>query len=47
MLHGPGYLMKQRSGQVKENEWPALTLHYKILDNNVEVFAKGYSSGVL
>ncbi|KAG0325415.1 Elongator subunit elp6 [Dissophora globulifera] len=24
----------QRSGEVKENEWPALTLHYKILDNN-------------
>ncbi|KAF8931963.1 Elongator subunit elp6 [Haplosporangium bisporale] len=47
MLHGPGYLLKQRAGQVKENEWPALTLHYKILDNNVEVFAKGYSSGVL
>ncbi|GJJ73652.1 hypothetical protein EMPS_06010 [Entomortierella parvispora] len=47
MLHGPGYLLRQRSGQVKENEWPALTLHYKILDNNVEVFAKGYSSGVL
>ncbi|KAG0051675.1 Elongator subunit elp6 [Gryganskiella cystojenkinii] len=47
MLHGPGYLFRQRSGQVKENEWPSLTLHYKILDNNVEVFAKGYSSGVL
>ncbi|KAF9309570.1 Elongator subunit elp6 [Podila horticola] len=47
MLHGPGYLMRQRSGQAKENEWPALTLHYKILDNNVDVFAKGYSSGVL
>ncbi|KAF9913171.1 Elongator subunit elp6 [Linnemannia zychae] len=47
LLHGPGYLLRQRSGQVKENEWPALTLHYKILDNNVEVFAKGYSSGVL
>ncbi|KAF9426216.1 Elongator subunit elp6 [Podila epigama] len=44
MLHGPGYLLKQRSGKVEENEWPALTLHYKILDNNVEVFAKGYSS---
>ncbi|KAG0345590.1 Elongator subunit elp6 [Podila humilis] len=41
LLHGPGYLLKQRSGQVKENHWPALTLHYKILDNNVEVFAKG------
>ncbi|KAI8604986.1 hypothetical protein EDD21DRAFT_364764 [Dissophora ornata] len=47
MLHGPGYLLRQRAGEVKENEWPALTLHYKILDNNVEVFAKGYSSGVL
>ncbi|KAG0280293.1 Elongator subunit elp6 [Linnemannia exigua] len=47
LLHGPGYLLRQRAGQVKENEWPALTLHYKILDNNVEVFAKGYSSGVL
>ncbi|KAG0298041.1 Elongator subunit elp6 [Linnemannia gamsii] len=47
LLHGPGYLLRQRSGQVRENEWPALTLHYKILDNNVEVFAKGYSSGVL
>ncbi|KAF9144459.1 Elongator subunit elp6 [Linnemannia schmuckeri] len=47
LLHGPGYLLRQRAGQVRENEWPALTLHYKILDNNVEVFAKGYSSGVL
>ncbi|KAK3828691.1 MAG: hypothetical protein J3Q66DRAFT_323324 [Benniella sp.] len=47
LLHGPQYLLRQRAGQVKENEWPALTLHYKILDNNVEVFAKGYSSGVL
>ncbi|KAF9113835.1 Elongator subunit elp6 [Mortierella sp. AM989] len=47
LLHGPGYLLRQRSGEVKDNEWPALTLHYKILDNNVEVFAKGYSSGVL
>ncbi|KAK3844003.1 MAG: hypothetical protein J3R72DRAFT_382812 [Linnemannia gamsii] len=47
LLHGPGYLLRQRAGQVKENEWPALTLHYKILDSNVEVFAKGYSSGVL
>ncbi|KAF9921771.1 Elongator subunit elp6 [Linnemannia zychae] len=47
LLHGPGYLLRQRAGQVKENEWPPLTLHYKILDNNVEVFAKGYSSGVL
>ncbi|KAF9144751.1 Elongator subunit elp6 [Mortierella sp. GBA39] len=47
LLHGPGYMLRQRAGQVKENEWPALTLHYKILDNNVEVFAKGYSSGVL
>ncbi|KAF8978130.1 Elongator subunit elp6 [Entomortierella lignicola] len=47
LLHGPGYLLRQRAGEVKENEWPALTLHYKILDNNVEVFAKGYSSGVL
>ncbi|KAF9358154.1 Elongator subunit elp6 [Mortierella sp. AD094] len=47
LLHGPGYLLRQRAGEVKENEWPTLTLHYKILDNNVEVFAKGYSSGVL
>ncbi|KAG0368335.1 hypothetical protein BC939DRAFT_463215 [Gamsiella multidivaricata] len=47
LLHGPGYLLRQRAGEVKENEWPALTLHYKILDNNVEVFAKGYSLGVL
>ncbi|KAF8949085.1 Elongator subunit elp6 [Haplosporangium gracile] len=47
LLHGPGYLLRQRAGHVRENEWPALTLHYKILDNNVEVFAKGYSSGVL
>ncbi|KAF9913570.1 Elongator subunit elp6 [Lobosporangium transversale] len=47
MLHGPRYLLRQRAGHVKENDWPALTLHYKILDNNVEVFAKGYSSGVL
>ncbi|KAF9574415.1 Elongator subunit elp6 [Mortierella alpina] len=44
LLHGPGYLLRLRAGLVKENEWPALTLHYKILDNNVEVFAKGYSS---
>ncbi|KAF9173868.1 Elongator subunit elp6 [Mortierella sp. AD010] len=42
LLHGPRYLLKQRAGEVKENEWPALTLHYKILDNNVEVFAKGH-----
>ncbi|KAF9081631.1 Elongator subunit elp6 [Mortierella sp. GBA35] len=41
LLHGPGHLLRQRAGQVRENEWPALTLHYKILDNNVEVFAKG------
>ncbi|KAG0015786.1 Elongator subunit elp6 [Entomortierella chlamydospora] len=41
LLHGPRYLLKQRAGEVEENEWPALTLHYKILDNNVEVFAKG------
>ncbi|KAG0303282.1 Elongator subunit elp6 [Dissophora globulifera] len=34
MLHGPGFLLRQRAGEVKENEWPALTLHYKILDNN-------------
>ncbi|KAF9288426.1 Elongator subunit elp6 [Mortierella alpina] len=47
LLHGPGYLLRLRASLVKENEWPALTLHYKILDNNVEVFAKGYSSGVL
>ncbi|KAG0201057.1 Elongator subunit elp6 [Mortierella sp. GBA30] len=47
LLHSPRYVLRQRAGQVKENEWPALTLHYKILDNNVEVFAKGYSPGVL
>ncbi|KAG0241160.1 hypothetical protein B0O80DRAFT_437455 [Mortierella sp. GBAus27b] len=47
LLHGPQYLLRQRAGLVKKNEWPSLTLHYKILDNNVEVFAKGYSSGVL
>ncbi|KAF9965534.1 Elongator subunit elp6 [Mortierella alpina] len=45
LLHGPGYLLRLRAGLVKENEWPALTLHYKTLDNNVEVFAKGYSAG--
>ncbi|KAF9577326.1 Elongator subunit elp6 [Lunasporangiospora selenospora] len=47
MLHGPGYLLRLRAGQVKENDWRAQTLHFKILDNNVEVFAKGFSSGVL
>ncbi|KAF9432591.1 Elongator subunit elp6 [Entomortierella beljakovae] len=47
LLHGPGYLLRERAGEVKENDWPALTLHYKLMDNNVEVFAKGYSSGVL
>ncbi|KAG0242220.1 Elongator subunit elp6 [Actinomortierella wolfii] len=47
MLRGPGFLRWLRAGQVKEHEWPALTLHYKVLDNNVDIFAKGFSSGVL
>ncbi|KAF9160253.1 Elongator subunit elp6 [Actinomortierella ambigua] len=47
MLRGPGFLRRLRAGQVKEHEWPAVTLHYKVLDNNVDIFAKGFSSGVL